>query len=273
MGVLNVTPDSFSDGGLFEDTAAAVRRGLALFQAGADVVDVGGESTRPSAAPVDEGEERRRVVPVIRALREAAAGFLSVDTTKASVAEAALDAGADLVNDVSGFSFDPELPRLVAQRGVPVVLMHLRGTFATMHRAPRYEDVAAEVAVELSRAVARAERAGVARGQIVLDPGIGFAKDASHSLELLRRLPELQSLDRPLLVGPSRKSFIGKALGGAPADRRLMGTAAAVAVAVMGGAHIVRVHDVAEMADVVRVCDAIREGAAATLPAPAAETA
>jgi dihydropteroate synthase len=273
VGVLNVTPDSFSDGGLFEDTAAAVRRGLALFQAGADIVDVGGESTRPSAAPVDEGEERRRVVPVIRALREAATGFLSVDTTKASVAEAALAAGADLVNDVSGFSFDPELPRLVAQYGVPVVLMHLRGTFATMHRAPRYDDVAAEVAAELSRAVARAERAGVRRGQIVLDPGIGFAKDASHSLELLRRLPELEALDRPLLVGPSRKSFIGKALGGAPPDRRLMGTAAAVAVAVMGGAHVVRVHDIAEMADVVRVCDAIREGAPAIAPAPAAETA
>jgi dihydropteroate synthase len=260
MGVLNVTPDSFSDGGLFEGREAAVRRGLALFQAGADIVDVGGESTRPGAAPVDEVEERRRVVPVIRALREAGAGFLSVDTTKAAVAAAALDAGADLVNDVSGFSFDPELPPLVAARGAPVVLMHLRGDFATMHRAPRYDDVAAEVAAELGRALARAERAGVRREQILLDPGIGFAKDATHSLELLRRLPELQGLDRPLVVGPSRKSFVGKVLGGAPPDRRLMGTAAAVAVAVMGGAHIVRVHDVAEMADVVRLCDAIREG-------------
>jgi dihydropteroate synthase len=273
MGVLNVTPDSFSDGGLFEGTAAAVRRGLALFQAGADIVDVGGESTRPSAAPVDEGEERRRVVPVIRALREAGAGFLSVDTTKAAVAEAALAAGADLVNDVSGFSFDPELPRLVAQRGVPVVLMHLRGDFATMHRAPRYEDVAAEVAAELCWAMARAERAGVRREQIVLDPGLGFAKDASHSLAVLRRLPELLALDRPLLVGPSRKSFIGRVLGGAPAERRLMGTAAAVAVAASSGAHIVRVHDVAEMVDVVRVADAIREGMAAALSPAEAETA
>jgi dihydropteroate synthase len=147
--------------------------------------------------------------------------------------------------------------------------MHMRGDFTTMHRAPRYDDVAAEVAAELSRAMARAERAGVRRERILLDPGIGFAKDAPHSLELLRRLPELQALDRPLVVGPSRKSFIGKALGGAPADRRLMGTAAAVAVAVMGGAHVVRVHDVAEMADVVRVCDAILEG----LPAAQAAAA
>ena len=260
MGVLNVTPDSFSDGGRYLELTAAVAQGLASFEAGADVVDVGGESTRPGGAGrVDEAEELRRVVPVIRALRERSAGFISVDTTRAAVARAALQAGADLVNDVSGFCFDPELPRLVAESGVPAVLMHLRGEFETMHREPRYRDVAGEIVAELAQALARAEAAGVARAQILVDPGIGFAKDAAHSLEALRRLPELAALDRPLVVGPSRKSFIGKVLD-LPAGGRLMGTAAAVAACVLGGAHVVRVHDVGEMVQVVRVCDAIRDG-------------
>lgn len=260
MGVLNVTPDSFSDGGRYLELTAAVARGLASFEAGADVVDVGGESTRPGGAGrVDEAEELRRVVPVIRALRERSAGLISVDTTRAAVARVALQAGADLVNDVSGFCFDPELPRLVAESGVPAVLMHLRGDFETMHREPRYRDVAGEIVAELAQALARAEAAGVARAQILVDPGIGFAKDAAHSLEALRRLPELAALDRPLVVGPSRKSFLGKVLD-LPAGGRLMGTAAAVAACVLGGAHVVRVHDVGEMVQVARVCDAIRDG-------------
>jgi dihydropteroate synthase len=271
MGVLNVTPDSFSDGGRHPTPEAAVAAGLSLFEAGADIVDVGGESTRPGgAARVSALEEARRVVPVVRGLRERGAGLLSIDTTKAEVARAALDAGADLVNDVSAFAFDPAMAPLVAERRAGAVLMHLRGDFSSMHRAPHYDDVMAEVAAELEAAVARAEAAGVPRDALVLDPGVGFAKEASHSLEVLRRLPELSALDRPILVGPSRKSFIGKLLD-RPAEERLMGTAAAVAVAVLGGAHIVRVHDVAEMVQVVRVCDAVVEGLApAPSPAPAA---
>ena len=257
MGVLNVTPDSFSDGGLYLDPGAAIARGLALFEAGADVVDVGGESTRPGGAALDPETEIGRVVPVIDGLRRQARGLVSVDTTKARVAAAALDAGAEIVNDVSGFSYDPELASLVAKRGVPVVLMHLRGDFAAMHRDPVYSDVMAEVMAELRQALARAEAAGVPRGQVILDPGLGFSKAATHSLEVIRRLPEMAALDRPVLAGPSRKSFIGRVLD-LPVGERLMGTAAAVAACVLGGAHIVRVHDVGEMVQVVRMCDAIR---------------
>ena len=257
MGVLNVTPDSFSDGGRYAGVEAALARGLEMFEQGADIVDVGGESTRPGgAARVVGGEECRRVVPVVRALRERGAGFISVDTTKAGVARAALDAGADLVNDVSGFAFDPALPRLVAERRVPAVVMHLRGGFDAMHAAPAYQDVMKEVTAELGDALRRGQEAGIERDRLVVDPGIGFAKEARHSLEVLRRLPELQALDRPVLVGPSRKSFLGKVLD-LPVGERLMGTAAAVAASVLAGAHVVRVHDVREMAQVARVCDAI----------------
>jgi dihydropteroate synthase len=256
MGVLNVTPDSFSDGGRFHEAGAAVERGLQLFEEGADIVDVGGESTRPGSRPVDADEERRRVVPVIAGLRSRGAGFLSVDTSKAEVARAALDAGADLVNDVSGFRFDPALAGLVAERGVPAVLMHLRGDFETMHQQPAYDDVMGEVLAELRARVRAAEQAGVAAEQVIVDPGLGFAKDAGHSLEVLRGLGRLAELDRPLLVGPSRKSFIGKVLG-RPSAERLLGTAAAVAACVLAGAHIVRVHDVKEMCEVARLTDAI----------------
>jgi dihydropteroate synthase len=259
MGVLNVTPDSFSDGGVYRRPEDAVAGGLSLFEAGADLVDVGGESTRPGSARVDAEEERQRVVPVVRGLRERGAGPISVDTTKAAVARAALDAGADLVNDVSGLRFDPGLAPLLAERGVPVVLMHLRGDFSAMHREPRYEDVMGEVVAELGTALARGEAAGIPRERMIVDPGIGFAKDAGHSLEALRRLPELTALDRPVLVGPSRKSFLGTVLD-RPVGERLWGTAAAVAASVLGGAHIVRVHDVREMAQVARVCDAILGG-------------
>jgi dihydropteroate synthase len=257
MGILNVTPDSFSDGGRFGGCDEAVARGRALFEAGADIVDVGGESTRPGAAAVAAAEERRRVVPVVEALRRANRGFISVDTSKAEVAQAAVDAGADLVNDVSGFSFDPALAAAVAQAGVPVVVMHLRGGFADIHREPQYGDVMAEVVAELAAAVARGLSAGIAPEQIIVDPGLGFSKTAEHSLEVLRRLPELGALDRPVLVGPSRKRFIGGLVEKEPAGRT-MGTAGAVAACVLGGAHIVRVHDVGEMVDVVRVCDAVR---------------
>jgi dihydropteroate synthase len=266
MGVLNVTPDSFSDGGRFLEHDAAVHHGLALFEAGADVVDVGGESTRPGgAAAVDEAEERRRVVPVIRAMRDRGAGPISVDTTKASVARAALDAGADIVNDVSGMTFDPAMAPLVAGTGVPVVLMHLRGSFGDMHRDPHYVDVVTEIRDELGDRLEECKEAGIDPGQVIVDPGLGFAKSPAHSLEVVRRLPELAELGRPLLVGPSRKRFIGRALaaeGGAeaPVDDRLLGTAAAVAACILAGAHVVRVHDVREMVQVARVCDAIAGG-------------
>jgi dihydropteroate synthase len=260
MGVLNVTPDSFSDGGRFGSAEAAITCGRALFEAGADIVDVGGESTRPGAQPVPAEQELRRVVPVLQGLRRGGAGPLSIDTTKAQVARAALDAGADLVNDVSGFRFDAEMAALVAQRGVPAVLMHLRGDFASMHRDPSYADVVSEVAAELAELLARAQAAGVAREQLIVDPGIGFSKDPAHSLALMRRLEELRALDRPLLVGASRKRFIGAVLGKDSAER-LFGTAAAVAAAVIKGVHVVRVHDVAQMKDVVRMADAIREAA------------
>lgn len=261
MGVLNVTPDSFSDGGRVAGVEAAIGHGLRLFEEGADWVDVGGESTRPGAARVAAEEEARRVAPVVEGLRRRGAGPISVDTTKASVARAALDAGADLVNDVSAFGYDPAMATLVAGRGVPAVLMHLRGGFGEMHHEPKYRDVMGEVVSELEAAVARAERAGVPRDTLILDPGIGFSKDAAHSLEALRRLGEMEALDRPVLVGPSRKSFIGTVLD-LPVDRRLMGTAAAVAACVLRGAHVVRVHDVREMVEVVRVADAIRGDAA-----------
>ena len=258
MGVLNVTPDSFSDGGRFLDPDEAVAHGLALFEAGADVVDVGGESTRPGdRRQLDAETEIRRVVPVLAGLRERGAGPLSIDTTKAAVAAAALDAGADIVNDVSGFAFDPALARLVGERGVPAVVMHLRGDFTGMHAEPSYGDVMGEVVAELRRRIDVAEAAGVSRSQLLVDPGIGFAKNAAHSLEVLRRLPELEALDRPVLAGPSRKSFIGKVLD-LPAGERLMGTAAAVAACVLAGAHVVRVHDVKAMVEVARMCDAIR---------------
>jgi dihydropteroate synthase len=259
MGVLNVTPDSFSDGGQFRDAERAVAHGLELFDQGADIVDVGGESTRPGGAGrVGADEEARRVVPVVEGLRRRGAGPISVDTTRASVAQAALDAGADLINDVSGLRFDSDMAPLAAERNVPVVLMHLRGDFASMHQSPSYEDVVGEVTSELREAMGRGERAGVAASSMIVDPGIGFAKNARHSLEVLARLEELVALERPVLVGPSRKSFIGKVLD-LPVGERLMGTAAAVAAAVCGGAHIVRVHDVREMVQVTRVCDALVE--------------
>jgi dihydropteroate synthase len=258
MGIVNATPDSFSDGGRFLDPAAAIAHALRLAEQGADVVDVGGESTRPGSPPVGEAEELRRVVPVVEGLR--ARGFplpISVDTTKPAVARAALAAGADLVNDVSCLA-DPALARAAAEAGAPLVLMHTRGTPADMASRAVYADVVAEVAAELEAAMARAEAAGLPRARIVLDPGIGFAKTAAQSAELLARLPELRALGRPLLVGPSRKSFIG-AITGAPVGERLPGTLAAVTAAVLAGAEWIRVHDVADARQAARVAAAIRD--------------
>lgn len=263
MGVLNVTPDSFSDGGRFAGFEAAVARGMALIEAGADLLDIGGESTRPGSDPVPADEQIRRVVPVIERLvrltAETTRTPLSIDTTSAEVARAALDAGASIVNDISAFRFDDSMLSLLAARGVPAVAMHTTGPPKTMQATARYDDVVAEVKAHLTERLAAAIQAGVSPSQIVLDPGLGFGKQLSHNLALLRGLPELATLGRPLLVGASRKSFIGKLTGKDVGDR-LMGTAGAVAASIVLGAHLVRVHDVAELEDAIRVADAIVRG-------------
>ena len=257
VGVLNVTPDSFSDGGRYLDPGAGVEHALRLAAEGADLIDVGGESTRPGAPEVSEEEELRRVIPVLERL--AAARFpvpVSIDTSKPEVARAALGAGAVMVNDVRALA-DPELARVVAESGVAVVLVHMRGTPRDMRDRAVYGDVVSEVRSELSGAMARAIRAGVREDRIVIDPGIGFAKTSEQSIELLARLPDLARLGRPLLVGPSRKSFLG-AITGAPPEERLAGTLAAVTAAVLGGATFIRVHDVAASRQAARVAAALR---------------
>jgi dihydropteroate synthase len=259
MGVINVTPDSFSDGGRLFDPAHAIEAGLRMAHEGADLLDIGGESTRPGADPIDETEERRRVVPVVEGL--AGAGVpISVDTYRATTAAAALDAGAALVNDISGLRYDPALAGVVATNGAALVLMHTRGRSREMYQQASYHDVIGEVLDELRQSIAFASSAGIQSDHLIVDPGLGFAKEAAHSYEVLAGLSAFQELGRPLLVGPSRKSFLARPLGGAvlPPAERDWATAAAVTAAVLGGAHIVRVHAVREMLQVVRVADEIR---------------
>ena len=252
MAILNVTPDSFSDGGQFLEPGAAIAAGLEMAQAGADIIDVGGESTRPRSQPTPLAEEQARIIPVIRGL--AAAGLLvSVDTRHADTMAAALDAGARIVNDVSALAHDPLAARLVAERGCPVVLMHMRGSPDNMHTLARYADVAGEVTRELGERVTAAENAGVARDKLAVDPGIGFAKQGEHSLELLRRLPALAALGCPIVVGVSRKSFLGAITGETEPNRRLPGSLAAGLFALSRGAAILRVHDVAETVQAIKV--------------------
>jgi dihydropteroate synthase len=262
MGIVNVTPDSFSDGGAFFDTARAVAHGLELAAAGADILDVGGESTRPGSDPVPEPEELRRVVPVVRALAERGGVAVSVDTTKAAVAAAALAAGATIVNDVSALRFDPALAGVVARAGALLVVMHMQGAPRTMQLDPRYDDLLGEVRAELSAALGRAAAAGVDPEQVLVDPGIGFGKTLEHNLALIDRLGELAALGRPILVGPSRKAFIGRLTGAPPAERQ-EGTIAACCLAAARGAHVVRVHDVAAVRRALVVADAILAGGAA----------
>lgn len=265
MGIVNVTPDSFYDGGRFADPARAVEHGLALAEEGADILDVGGESSRPGSDPVSAAEERRRVVPVIAALRKRAAALISIDTTKLEVAEAALDAGADIINDISASDLDPRVLVLAAARGAGLALMHMKGTPKTMQEAPRYDDAVGEVRAFLAGRLAAARAVGVAAESIVLDPGIGFGKRLEDNLVLLNHLETLAALGRPVLAGVSRKAFIGRLLDAAPADDRLEGTIAASVVAVVRGAHILRVHDVKAVGRAARVADAIL---AAVPPAP-----
>ena len=252
MGIINVTPDSFSGDGLGTDVDAALAHALRFQDEGADILDVGGESTRPGHAPVDEDEELRRVIPLIERLAGSATTPISVDTYKASVARRALAAGATMVNDIWGLRRDPEMAGVVAEAGVPVVVMHNQ-------EAPIYKDVVADVMAILRESLRRAEAASIPREWVIVDPGIGFAKRPEHSLELLRRLGELRALGCPVLVGTSRKSSIGAVLG-LPVEERLEGTAATVAIAIANGADIVRVHDVKAMVRVARMSDAIVRG-------------
>ncbi|HEX2195935.1 MAG TPA: dihydropteroate synthase [Actinomycetota bacterium] len=256
MGVLNVTPDSFSDGGLWLDPEAAIPHAIAMVSEGAGIVDVGGESTRPGAEPVSEEEEMRRVLPVIEALASQLSVPISIDTRKPAVAEAALEAGASIVNDTSGEEFDAAMDEVVARAGAALVVMHSRGTPATMRTLTDYDDVVAQTTSFLTDRAQQAADAGVDTSSIALDPGIGFAKSPEQSLRLLAGLPELVGTGWPVVVGTSRKSFIGTTLG-VPEDQRLEGTAATVAWAVARGAHVVRVHDVQAMARVVRMTEAI----------------
>ena len=256
MGVLNVTPDSFSDGGDWMDPDRAVRRARKMVREGADLIDVGGESTRPGARAVPAAEEMRRVVPVIERL----AGekiLVSIDTSKAAVARAAFKAGAKILNDVTALRGDRAMAKTAATAGVGVILMHMKGTPGTMQKNPVYGDVVAEIIGFFRENLKSAWRAGIEHDKIILDPGIGFGKLPEHNLEILRRLDEFRSLGRPLAIGTSRKSFIGRALGRRVHDR-LSGTGATVAAAILRGADLVRVHDVREMADVARMTDLLR---------------
>lgn len=257
MGILNITPDSFSDGGRFAAADAAIRRAEQLAAEGADLIDIGGESSRPGAEPVAADAELGRVLPVIEAVASRLPLPISIDTVKAAVARRALAAGARLINDISALRADPGMVRVAVESSAPVILMHMRGTPRDMQHAPRYRDVVGEIAAFFEERLRFCDASGVPRARVVLDPGIGFGKTLAHNLDILRGLPRFATLGRPLLVGPSRKSFIGQILD-LPVDQRLEGTAAAVAAAVLGGAAMVRVHDVAPMVRVVRVAEAIR---------------
>ena len=262
MGVLNVTPDSFSDGGIFLDADAAVARALEIERAGADLLDIGGESTRPGSSGVSAEEELRRILPVLEKLRGKIRIPISVDTSKSEVAEAAAAAGAEILNDVTALRNDPRIAEVARRRKLPIILMHMRGEPRTMQKGPFAKDVIRDVLKGLRHSIALARRAGVAKSQIIIDPGIGFGKNYAQNFELLRRLPELSKLGNPLLVGTSRKSFIAHILRAqseqaSEGDKRIWGTAATVAASILQGAHIVRVHDVAEMVQVARVTDAI----------------
>ena len=258
MGVINVTPDSFSDGGKAIDPARALEIGQAMEAAGADILDLGGESTRPGATPVDSDEELARILPVLKALAGRVTLPISIDTYKASVAAAALDEGVSIVNDISAFEYDAEMGPLVASRGVPAILMHTRGRPEDMYAHADYGDVVAEVIEDLRRCVIRAQDFGISRKRLIVDPGLGFAKRAAQSMAMLAGLERLAALDLPVLVGPSRKSFLAAATGPLSAEARDWATAAAVTAAIFSGAHIVRVHAVDKLIHAVRVADSLR---------------
>jgi dihydropteroate synthase len=268
MGILNVTPDSFSGDSLGDDVGAALAQARRMHAAGADLLDVGGLSTRPGSEPVSVDEELRRVVPVVERLAAEVPLPLSVDTYRAAVAEAALRAGAHMINDITGFREEPAILGVAARHGAAVIAMHIQGRPATMQQHPTYTDLLGEVIAYLRESVAQAVAAGVPRERIWVDPGIGFGKTVAHNLELLRRLGELRVLSQPILVGTSRKGFIGRLLGGVPPDERVTGTGATLTVSVCHGADVVRVHDVGPAVQVVRVSDAIMRPGLPLPPAP-----
>jgi dihydropteroate synthase len=257
MGVLNITPDSFSDGGQFNNIDAGVLGAVAMVEAGADILDIGGQSTRPGAEQISLEEELNRVIPVLTAIRAVTNIVISVDTTRSEVASQAIKAGADIINDISGGTYDQEIFKVAYKARVPIILMHIRGTPATMQQLANYDDVVAEIISFLNKQIEIATNAGIERHQIIIDPGIGFAKNYDQNLEIFHRLNELRQLNCPILVGPSRKSFIGRILNQPDPKGRLMGTAAACCAAIFQGADIVRVHDVKEIHDVCRVADAL----------------
>jgi dihydropteroate synthase len=256
MGVVNITPDSFFDGGRFFERSKAVERCLQLVESGADIVDLGGESSRPGAEPVAVQEELDRVLPVLQEVRKQVPVLISVDTYKSTVAREALKEGADIVNDISAFRLDPEMPQVVKEWDAGVVLMHMRGTPQVMQEIPPSQDILEEVQTDLQAAVSKASEEGIPQESIVIDPGIGFGKTVGDNCRILNQLSFLETFDLPVLVGTSRKSFLGTLLD-IPAQERIWGSAATVAVAIMRGAHIVRLHDVEEMSQVARISDAI----------------
>jgi len=258
MGILNVTPDSFSDGGRHFDKASAIRRAYEMVEEGADIIDVGGESTRPGSEPVPLQEEIDRTIPVIEEISKKIKVPVSIDTYKAEVARRALDAGASIVNDISGLRFDPEMPKVVSQYKVPVVIMHIKGTPNDMQANPIYEALIPEITDYFRESIRLAVESGITEDKIIIDPGIGFGKTFDHNLEIIKNLREFTLLEKPLLVGVSRKAFIGKILGDAPVSERLEGSEAAAAISILNGANIIRVHDVKEMKKVALVADAIK---------------
>ena len=257
LGILNITPDSFSDGGQFNELQAAIAQAEYMIDNGADIIDIGGQSTRPGAEKISVQEEFNRVIPVIKAIRQQFSIPISVDTTRATIAQDAIAAGADLINDISGGTFDPEMFSVAANLDVPIILMHMRGTPQTMQQMTDYQDLVADIIDFLSHQIQNAIACGVRESKIIIDPGIGFAKTPEQNIELLRRLSEFKALKVPILVGTSRKSFIGKIINQPEPQKRVWGTAATCCSAIMSGADILRVHDVAEIYDVSRVTDTI----------------
>jgi dihydropteroate synthase len=258
MGILNITPDSFSDGGLYFDKFSAIDRANQMVEEGADIIDIGGESTRPGSEPISIEEELRRTIPVIEAIAGKIKVPISIDTYKSEVAKAALDAGASIVNDISGLRFDPKMPEVVSEYKVPVVIMHIRGKPKDMQQDPVYEALIPEIMDYFRMGMKIATQTGTSEDKIIIDPGIGFGKTSEHNLEIINNLREFTPFEKPILVGLSRKAFIGKILGDASPTERLEGTAAAVSISIINGANIVRVHDVKEMVKVAKVADAVK---------------
>jgi dihydropteroate synthase len=258
MGILNVTPDSFADGGLYFDKSSAIERAYQIVEEGADIIDIGGESTRPGSEPISIEEELRRTIPVIEAIAGKIKVPISIDTYKSEVAKAALDVGASMVNDISGLRFDPKMPEVVSEYKVPVVIMHIRGNPKDMQQDPVYEALIPEITDYFRMGMKIATQTGTSEDKIIIDPGIGFGKTSEHNLEIINNLREFTPFEKPILVGLSRKAFIGKILGDASPTERLEGTAAAVSISIINGANIVRVHDVKEMVKVAKVADAVK---------------